>query len=176
MSPRIVVSDSSVLIDLERGCLFDAAFALPFDFCVPDLLYRLELEPYGGNELVAKGLQVLELDGDGVAQAASYHQTKRAISLPDAFALALARRTGSTLLTGDAHLRQLAVTEKVACHGVLWLIDRMFEHRSATPTQLHAGLVKIRDHPRCRLPKAEVNKRLHAFESHVLIGQAACRR
>ena len=139
MSPRIVVSDSSVLIDIERGCLFDAAFALPFDFCVPDLLYRLELEPYGGNELVAKGLQVLELDGDGVAQAASYHQTERAISLPDAFALALARRTGSTLLTGDARLRQLAVTEKVACHGVLWLIDRVFEHRSATPTQLHAA-------------------------------------
>ncbi|MDE0422928.1 MAG: hypothetical protein OXK76_18840 [Gammaproteobacteria bacterium] len=89
MSPCIVVSDSSVLIDLERGCLFEAAFALPFDFCVPDLLYRLELEPYGGNELVARGLQVLELDGDGVAQAARYRQTERAISLSDAFALAL---------------------------------------------------------------------------------------
>ena len=164
MSQRIVVSDSSVLIDLERGCLFDAAFALPLDFCVPDLLHRLELEPYVGNELVAKGLQILELDGHGVAQAARYHQTERAISSSDAFALALAHRTGGILLTGDARLRRLAVREKVACHGVLWLIDRMFEHRSATPKQLHAGLMKIRDHPRCRLPKAEVNKRLHAFE------------
>ena len=112
MSPHVVVSDSSVLIDLERGCLFDAAFALPLDFCVPDLLYRRELEPYGGRQLVDKGLRVLELDGDGVAQAVRYRQTERAISLSDAFALVLARRTGSTLLTGDARLRRLAVSEK----------------------------------------------------------------
>ena len=121
--------------------------------------------PTAGYRLVAKGLRVLELDGDGVAQAARYHRTERAISLSDAFALALARRTGSTLLTGDARLRRLAASEKVVCHGVLWLIDRMLEQRSATPQQLHASLLKIRDHPRCRLPTAEVNKRLFAFES-----------
>lgn len=48
MSRRAVVSDSSVLIDLERGSLIAAAFALKLEFCVPDLLFRLELEPYGG--------------------------------------------------------------------------------------------------------------------------------
>ena len=42
MSRRVVVSDSSVLIDLERGALFAAAFALPFEVCVPDVLCRLE--------------------------------------------------------------------------------------------------------------------------------------
>lgn len=52
MSGRVVVSDSSVLIDLERGALFAAAFALRFEFCVPDLLDRLELEPLGGDQLV----------------------------------------------------------------------------------------------------------------------------
>ena len=50
MSRRVVVSDSSVLIDLERGPFFAAAFSLPFEFCVPDLLYRRELEPRGGDE------------------------------------------------------------------------------------------------------------------------------
>lgn len=44
MSRRVVVSDSSVLIDLERGSLFDAAFSLRLEFCVPDLLYRRELQ------------------------------------------------------------------------------------------------------------------------------------
>ncbi len=52
MSGRVVVSDSSVLIDLERGAFFSAAFALPFEFCVPGLPYRLELEPLGGAQLV----------------------------------------------------------------------------------------------------------------------------
>ena len=164
MSHRVVVSDSSVLIDLERGSFFAAAFALRLEFCVPDLLYRLELQPYGGDRLVSLGLKVLDLDGAGVAQATRYRRAAPALSLSDAFALALAHRTGSTLLTGDAHLRRLAGDEKVHCHGVLWLLDLMFDERTATPQQLHEGLVSIRDHPRCRLPGSEINKRLQAFE------------
>ena len=152
-----------MLIDLERGSLFDAAFSLRLEFCVPDLLYRRELQPYGGDRLVDMGLKVLDLDGDGVAQAARYHRTVPALSLSDAFALALAHRTGSTLLTGDARLRRLARDEKIVCHGVLWLLDRMHDEQTATLQQLYDGLVSIRDHPRCRLPRAEVHKRLQTF-------------
>ena len=50
------MSDSSVLIDLERGSFFAGAFALRLEFCVPDLLYRLELQPYGGDRLVSLGV------------------------------------------------------------------------------------------------------------------------
>ena len=163
MSHRVVVSDSSVLIDLERGPLFAAAFALPFEFCVPDLLYHLELQPFGGDRLLSMGLKIIDLDGAGVVQATGYRRAVPALSLADAFALALAQRTGSTLLTGDARLRRLAGDEKVDCHGVLWLLDWMFNERTATPQQLHDGLVRIRDHPRCRLPKSEVNTRLRTF-------------
>ena len=164
MSHRVVVSDSSVLIDLERGSLFAAAFALRLEFCVPDLLFRLELQPYDGDRLVSMGLQVLDLDGAGVVQAAHYRRAAPALSLSDAFALALAQRTNSTLLTGDARLRRLAGDERVDCHGVLWLLDLMLDEQTATPQQLHDGLVNIRDHPRCRLPRSEVNKRLQIFE------------
>ena len=45
MSGRVAVSDLSVIIDLERGGLVAAAFALSLEFCVPDLLYRRELQP-----------------------------------------------------------------------------------------------------------------------------------
>ena len=153
-----------MLIDLERGSFFAAAFALPVEFCVPDLLYQSELAPYGGRRLLAMGLRVLELDATGVSRAVRYRQAVPALSLSDAFALTLARRTGSTLLTGDARLRRLASDEKVVCHGVLWLLDRMHDEHTATPQQLHDGLVSIRDHPRCRLPKPEVAKRLFTFE------------
>ena len=40
---NVLVSDTSVLIDLERGSLLDTSFALTFRFAVPDLLYRQEL-------------------------------------------------------------------------------------------------------------------------------------
>ena len=164
MSYQVVVSDSSVLIDLERGAFFTAAFALPLEFCVPDLLYQQELRPFGGDRLVDMGLRVVELDATGILRAVRYRETVPALSLSDAFALAFARGTGSTLLTGDARLRKLAGDESVTCHGLLWLLDRMLEEHTATPRELYEGLVRIRDHPRCRLPKAEVNKRLRTFE------------
>ncbi|NML13354.1 PIN domain-containing protein, partial [Sphingobium sp. AR-3-1] len=35
----VLVSDTSVIIDLERADLLDEMFLLPFEFAVPDLLY-----------------------------------------------------------------------------------------------------------------------------------------
>ena len=110
------------------------------------------------------GLKVLDLDGDGVARAARYHPTVPALSLSDAFALALAHRTGSTLLTGDARLQRLARDEKIVCRSALWHLDRMHDEQTATLQRLYDGLVSIRDHPRSGLPRAEVNKPLQTFE------------
>jgi hypothetical protein len=63
----ILVSDTSVLIDLERGELIGCAFKLSATFAVPDVLYERELREYGGDELLRLGLRVESLDGDGVA-------------------------------------------------------------------------------------------------------------
>jgi len=49
---RVLVSDTSVIVDLERGGFLEAAFALSFKLAVPDLLYRRELAEYRGNRLV----------------------------------------------------------------------------------------------------------------------------
>ncbi len=64
------------------------------------------------------------------------------------------------LLTGDAPLRALAEAEQVECHGVLWLIDRMDAELVAEPAVLRAGLDRLARHPRCRLPRAEIDARL----------------
>ena len=36
----VLVSDTSVLIDLKRGSLLEVSFRLAFRFVVPDLLYE----------------------------------------------------------------------------------------------------------------------------------------
>ena len=154
------MSDTSVLIDLDRGSLVEPAFRLPFEFTVPDLLYVRELKAHGGPDLIRLGLRVEELDGDEVSIALGYLRRRRSLSLPDSFALALAKTNAWTLLSGDRGLRELAEEEGVACHGVLWLLDRIFEHRVIDRSELYAGLDKIAAHPRCRLPRAEVRKRL----------------
>ena len=49
----VLVSDTSVLIDLERGGLLEVAFSCGHQLVVPDLLYVLELEPENGPLLKA---------------------------------------------------------------------------------------------------------------------------
>ena len=53
----VVVSDTSVLIDLERGRLLEVAFRLPFAFAVPGLLYEQELKAQHGSRLIELGLR-----------------------------------------------------------------------------------------------------------------------
>ena len=60
----VLVSDTSVVIDLERAEILDYVFALPYRFIVPDALYEQELKEYGGERLIAKGLQVRILTRD----------------------------------------------------------------------------------------------------------------
>ena len=160
---KVLVADTSVLIDLDRGSLVEPAFRLPFEFTVPDLLYERELKVHGGADRVRLGLRVEELDGNAVAVALGYRRRRPSLSLPDSFALALAKTNAWTLLSGDRGLRDLAEEEAVACHGVLWLLDRIFEHRVVDPGVLRAGLDAIAAHPRCRLPRAEIRKRLRSY-------------
>ena len=162
---RVLVSDTSVLIDLERGALLEASFLLPLQLAVPDLLYERELKHHGGEELLGRGLRIEELDGAGVVRALGYRRKKPSLSLPDSFALALAAGNGWTLLTGDRALRELANEENVDCHGLLWLLDRMFEASTTSASKLYAGLQAICAHPRCRLPKSETSRRLSRYSA-----------
>ena len=160
----LLVSDTSVLVDLKRGDLLREAFQLPYRLVVPDLLYERELRDHGGDELTALGLVVAEVTSGQVAYARDCRREKPALSLPDVYALAVAATCRGTLITGDRRLRSLAKVEGVPCHGLLWLPDEM--HRTGVPVEsLHKGLQAIREHPRCRLPMREVDHRLASYRS-----------
>ena len=63
--PLVLVSDTSVLVDLHRGSLLDMALQLPYDFAVPDLLFERELKAWDG--LILQGrIAVLSLDAANV--------------------------------------------------------------------------------------------------------------
>ena len=160
----LLVSDTSVLVDLDRGGILDVIFQLPFDIGVPDLLYESELKDWQGPALVALGLKVLVLDGDGVALAQRYREHEPKLSLADAFALALAKTENHILLAGDASLRVLAEIEEVEVHGVFWVFDRLEQAGVLTQVELLKALTGVAEHPRCRLPKAEIKTRLERYE------------
>ena len=156
----ILVSDTSVLIDIERAGLMAHLFALPHEFVVPDLLYDRELAPHGGADLVARGLRIEDLSGTEVQLAAQVRRQNGALSLPDAYAFSLARERGWTLLTGDGLLRILARRAQLPMHGVLWIFDEMEVHDVCSSDDLYDGLTALAQHPRCRLPRPEMDTRL----------------
>ena len=150
---HLLVSDTSVLIDLERGNLLQATFKLATPLAAPDVLYDRELRPTNGALLRTLGLQVLALDPNGTALAQRYKARSPALSVPDAFALALAKTGTHVLVCGDRALKDLALSESVECHGLFWILDRLLDASLVSPQHLHTALATIADHPRCRLPR-----------------------
>lgn len=157
----VLVSDTSVIIDLERGALLEDLFRLPFEFAVPDLLFRRELTGQLGDRLVALGLRVEELTQ--LASATSVRRERKELSTPDTFAFAIAEGRRWPLLTGDGGLRRFAAERQIAYHGVLWICDQFEEGQCVPGPRLHAGLMAIWSHPRCRLPATEVRLRLGRY-------------
>ena len=86
------------------------------------------------------------------------------LSLTDAFAYALAASRGSIMLTGDGELRALARAERVIFHGVLWVLDSLFDGEFVEATALVSGLEAIGAHPRCRLPRGDIQGRLERYK------------
>lgn len=159
----VLVSDTSVLIDLERGGLLEAAFSCGLTMVVPDLLYERELESENGSLLRQLGLGLVTLSPDEVAFAQEVRSRRPGLSVPDCFALSCARRPEHALVTGDKLLR----TEASACHctvyGLLWILDQMEASGAVGASILHEGLTRISSHPRCRLPRDEIRARLQRW-------------
>lgn len=160
---QVLVSDTSVLIDIQRASLLARLFSLPYDFVVPDLLYETELIEWMGPELLELGLQVTELEPHEIVQATTLKRAKAALSTPDVFAFCLAAERGWTLLTGDGALRKEAERQELSMHGVLWLFDELERHEVCELDVLRTGLETLRDHHRCRLPADEIESRLNRY-------------
>lgn len=159
----ILVSDTSVLIDLERASLLEEMFLLPFEFSVPDLLFTRELAGELGDRLVQLGLRIEELTAVELRRATAVNRQNNRLSVPDTFAFAIAESRGWGLLTGDGTLRELAVAEQIEMHGVLWLFDQLADGNHVPFDRLHGGLSDLFAHPRCRLPPNEVRHRLERY-------------
>ena len=155
----VLVSDTSVLIDLERGDLLEAAFTCGMTMVVPDILYERELANHNGPYLKALGLNVVALTPTELQLAQTVHTERKALSLNDCFALGCATRPDHLLVTGDKALRAEAANRGVTVAGLLWLLDQM-SNLGVAKEQLHEGLTRIAGHVRCRLPVAEVRVRL----------------
>jgi hypothetical protein len=62
---QLLISDTNILIDMKEGGLLSDVFLLPYQLCVPDILYYEELEEQHAH-LLELGLTLLEISGNSL--------------------------------------------------------------------------------------------------------------
>src|SRR5437899_7067753 len=117
---RIIVSDSSCLIDLRKASLLDAFLKLPYKILIPNTLFEDDLLKFTNAQkkaLVRGGLKVMDLPGEGVLRAQRVVRGTPQLSIQDGFAFALAETyAGCILLTGGGPLRDRKSTRLNSSH------------------------------------------------------------
>jgi predicted nucleic acid-binding protein len=157
---RIVVSDSSCIIDLRKASLMDVFLRLPYEVLIPNTLFEeelLDITEAQRRALIREGLNIVDLPGAGVLRAQQVIRSAPRLSVNDGFAFALAEsHPGCILLTGDSCLRSLAVTHKIEVHDFLWIIDELHRHTLTAADVLSAALRLLAGDPSNRLPRQEL--------------------
>jgi predicted nucleic acid-binding protein len=164
---RIVVSDSSCLIDLRKASLLDAFLRLPYEILIPNTLFEDELLRFTAAQkraMIRRGLKVVDLPGERVLRARQVIIEAPQLSIHDGFAFALAEsHPGCILLTGDSHLRTLAQAHNLTVHGVLWVIDELHDNQLSTVEALHGALRLLAGDPAVRLPRRELRAYIRRY-------------
>lgn len=165
---RILISDTSCLIDLRKASLLEAFVQLPYDLVIPDVLFEQELVQFTESEknLIQEYLRVLSLSGEGVSRVQRINRDYPSLTLNDCFAFVIAEQTPDCILmTGDRNLRGLATTSGIEVHGVLWGIDEMYNSGIATTNQLYSALLLFKADPTVRLPTHDLNRWIARYQS-----------
>lgn len=166
---RIVVSDSSCLIDLRKALLLDAFVQLPYELLIPNTLFDGELVKFTAAQkraLVRGGLQVVDLPGESVLRAVEVSRDVPRLSIHDGFAFALAEQhEGCVLLSGDGALRTYAVARAMEVRGVLWVIDELHRHRLVSIGTLLEALALFAADETVRLPTREVAAYIRRYQA-----------
>ena len=165
---RIVVSDSSCLIDLRKVSLLDAFLKLPYEILIPNTLFEEELLKFTETQkraMLRGGLKVIDLPGERVLRAQQVVRAAPQLSAHDGFAYALAEtHQGCILLTGDGYLRTLAAANKTEVHGFLWVVDEIHKNQLSAARILCAALRLLAGDPAVRLPRRELAAYIKRYE------------
>jgi predicted nucleic acid-binding protein len=165
---RIIVSDSSCLIDLRKASLLEAFLSLPYEKLIPNTLFESELLKFSDAQkqaLLDGGLQVVDIPGPGVLRAQEVIGDRPRLSIHDGFAFVLAEsHDGCILVTGDGELRTLASEKGIEVHGLLWIIEQIHLHTVQPAAALATALRALEQDVSVRLPRRELLAAIRRYE------------
>jgi predicted nucleic acid-binding protein len=165
---RIIVSDSSCLIDLWKASLLDSFLKLPYEVLIPNSLFEDEFIKFTDSQkraLVLTGLKAVDLPGKSVLRARQVIRDAPRLSTHDGFAFALAEmHPGCILLAGEGALRILATAHRIDVRGVLWVVDEIHSNELSTAAALHAALLLLAKDGTAILPGEELPSAVKRYD------------
>lgn len=130
--PAVVVTDTSIWIDLKKSGLVKSFLELPYLVCASDFIKEYESAGVNWDDLESQGLQFIGLDGDDTIELYELKQLHTGPSLPDLASYLVSRKLKGYLLTGDKRLGNLA-GKSVEVHGFLWVMDQLVIYKRLPP-------------------------------------------
>ena len=123
-----------------------------------ELLYPEDLK----SQLVELGLLGVDITTEELFYADEISSKHRKLSVYDSIALAIAKKRGIVLLTGDNALRKAAISENVITFGTLGLLDRLLKENCIKKKEYHDCLLQLKKllGNGIRLPEKEIDIRL----------------
>jgi predicted nucleic acid-binding protein len=162
----LVVQDANIIIDLHNAGLLSVWFELGIPTLTTDMV---ELELQQGDQwcfieehIQEERIEVIGFSAIELREIQSLNN-KYTVSIPDCSVLYLTEKRNARLITGDKRLRKVAEHNGIQCHGVLWVIDILFEKKVIDGLVATAALGKIISFGG-RLPEKEVNSRYKLWD------------
>ena len=163
-SMQFISSDTNVWIDFFTIQQLDMPFRLPYKYIMSQDAINDEFisPPDLGHQLISHGLIPIEITIEEFFLAEHYGNLYKKLSIYDRIALAIAKCRQIMLLTGDNALRKAARDENVQVIGTLGILDRLWQQKLITSSELINILQKLLEinGTTIRLPEKEIASRL----------------
>lgn len=167
---NIIISDTSIIIDLVKFGLIDYLFKIGYEIVVPDFIFS-EFKKLGNIEpdyLIDKGMKVESFNEKEFGEILQIRDRKIALSIPDASAIFLAKKKKGILVTSDRAMYNTAGSDKVDVYRLLWLIEEFFiKHRNDKEIFFNA-LSKMKTDATCFVPDNLIDKIISKLEKSYL--------
>lgn len=163
-----ISSDTNVWIDFSIIKKLELPFRLNVEYLMnEDAINDELLSPKGlKSELLQLGLVPTELSEEEFYYGMTILNKDSRLSKYDCAALAIAKKRGIVLLTGDMRLRKMAESEGVSVIGTIGILERLYTERKISSEEYTISLERLikENGQEIRLPMDELKKRLEKMK------------
>jgi hypothetical protein len=158
VSKQVLVSNSSILLALERANLLAPLFALPLEISITDLLYEREVKDHNGPALQRLGLCIYPLTAETVASASMQHRSiAPTLCRDETQALILAKQSALGLLGSHPTLASIAKAQHVPYFWLKEVLVLLLEQQVLSERVFHERVQTMHTNVRCPFIKKDVS-------------------